>query len=140
MRGCHIRPRPCRALPHPQPKAAPARIPLIARLTSPSPTAICPVLSSKTASSASCIRRLRAPLAKVFDSTAEHDRPFEFRYGGGQVIPGFELGMRGMRVGGRRRMTIPPELGYGSRSAGERIPPNSTLVFEVELVGVRAAD
>lgn len=77
---------------------------------------------------------------KVFDSTAEHDRPFEFRYGGGQVIPGFELGMRGMRVGGRRRMTIPPELGYGSRSAGERIPPNSTLVFEVELVGVRAAD
>jgi hypothetical protein len=77
---------------------------------------------------------------KVFDSTSERDRPFEFRYGGGQVIPGFELGMRGMRVGGRRRMTIPPELGYGSRGAGATIPPNATLWFEVELVGVRAAD
>lgn len=77
---------------------------------------------------------------KVFDSTSQHDRPFEFRYGGGQVIQGFELGMRGMRVGGRRRMIIPPELGYGSRGAGPTIPPNATLIFEIELVGVRAAE
>lgn len=72
-----------------------------------------------------------------FDSSRERDRPFTFRYGAGQVIPGFERGMRGMRVGERRRITIPPALGYGERGAGGNVPPNATLVFDVELLAVR---
>ena len=72
-----------------------------------------------------------------FDSSRERDRPFTFRYGAGQVIPGFERGMRGMRVGERRRITIPPALGYGARGAGGNVPPNATLVFDVELLAVR---
>ncbi len=72
-----------------------------------------------------------------FDSSRERDRPFTFRYGAGRVIPGFERGMRGMRVGERRRITIPPALGYGERGAGGSVPPNATLVFDVELLAVR---
>ena len=72
-----------------------------------------------------------------FDSTAKHgDKPFTFPLGGGRVIKGWDQGVAGMKVGGKRKLTIPPELGYGARGAGEKIPPNSTLVFNVELVGV----
>ncbi|MFP5285454.1 MAG: FKBP-type peptidyl-prolyl cis-trans isomerase [Thermoanaerobaculia bacterium] len=72
-----------------------------------------------------------------FDSSLDRGRPFSFRLGGGQVIRGWDEGVAGMKVGGKRRLTIPADLGYGARGAGGVIPPNATLVFEVELLGVR---
>jgi len=72
----------------------------------------------------------------VFDSSVERGQPFRFTLGAGQVIPGWELGILGMKTGGKRVLTIPPELGYGERGAGNVIPPNATLEFEVELVSV----
>lgn len=74
---------------------------------------------------------------RQFDASWDRRSTFSFRLGGGQVIPGWDQGVAGMRVGGRRRLTIPPDLGYGSRGAGGVIGPNETLVFVVDLVGVR---
>ena len=74
---------------------------------------------------------------KKFDSSVDRGQPFSFPLGAGRVIKGWDEGVEGMKVGGKRKLTIPSELGYGPRGAGGVIPPNATLIFDVELVGVR---
>jgi FKBP-type peptidyl-prolyl cis-trans isomerase FkpA len=73
---------------------------------------------------------------RKFDSSKDRGDPFSFRLGAGEVIRGWDEGVKGMKVGGTRVLTIPPEMGYGARGAGGVIPPNATLVFEVDLLAV----
>ncbi len=71
-----------------------------------------------------------------FDSSVDRGQPFSFPLGAGRVIQGWEKGIAGMKVGGKRRLEVPPDMGYGDRGFPPVIPPNSTLIFEVELLGV----
>ena len=74
---------------------------------------------------------------KKFDSSVDRGQPFSFRLGVGQVIKGWDEGVQGRKIGGKRKLTIPSNLGYGARGAGGLIPPHATLVFDVELLGVQ---
>ena len=71
-----------------------------------------------------------------FDSSRDRNQPFDFPLGGGQVIRGWDEGVAGMRVGGLRKLIVPPSLGYGEQGAGDKIPPNATLIFTIELLAI----
>ena len=77
------------------------------------------------------------PDGTVFDASSRHGKPFAFTLGAGQVIRGWDVGVQGMKEGGKRRLIVPPQDGYGAQGAGDVIPPNATLIFDIELLQVQ---
>jgi FKBP-type peptidyl-prolyl cis-trans isomerase len=87
-------------------------------------------------SSLSCSAAAEDQKGRKFDSSVDRGQPFRFPLGGGRVIEGWDQGVAGMKVGGKRRLVIPADMAYGQRGAGNVIPPGATLVFDVELLGL----
>jgi len=77
------------------------------------------------------------PDGTVFDASSRHGQPFTFTLGAGEVIRGWDIGVQGMKEGGKRRLVVPPQDGYGTQGAGDIIPPNATLIFDIELLEVK---
>jgi FKBP-type peptidyl-prolyl cis-trans isomerase FkpA len=146
--GCSSRDEPSAAAPEPAAEATPADAPastgtetMPMQKTDLAPGAGQEIKSGQTAlvHYTGWLYDAAAPenKGKKFDSSVDRNEPFEFPVGAGMVIKGWDEGVVGMKPGGKRRLVIPPEMGYGARGAGGVIPPGATLVFDVELVEIR---
>jgi FKBP-type peptidyl-prolyl cis-trans isomerase len=123
--------------PAPTPSAAPPAAPTNEKLGSVDVT-VGKGQAAKSGDKVSVNYVGKLPDGKEFDASAKHGKPFEFQLGQGGVIKGWDQGVVGMKVGGKRRLTIPPSLAYGDRGVPGVIPPGSTLTFDIELLGVNA--
>jgi peptidylprolyl isomerase len=141
----------CASGPETKAQAQPAPAPAVASAPTPTPVAAAPgelgtlqVTDTVLGTGAEAVAGKRVSVhytgrlltGRKFDSSLDRGQPFQFTLGAGQVIRGWDQGVAGMKVGGKRSLVIPPHLGYGASGAGGVIPPNATLVFDVELLGV----
>jgi FKBP-type peptidyl-prolyl cis-trans isomerase len=134
--------KPAASAPKPQPTAAPTPTPT-APAVPEKPLAKTDIVvgkgqEAKSGDTVVVHYEGRLENGEKFDASKDHGQPFTFKLGAGRVIKGWDDGVPGMKIGGKRKLVIPPSLGYGARGAGAKIPPNSTLVFEVELLEIKA--